>query len=692
MLRIIKNPLDCDRAGGAIRRLSRLAAAIAVCGADWSVSCADETAPAFEADVLPLIATYCMECHNAIDLKGDLDLERFETMAMVTDSVALWQRAAMRVEKFEMPPNAAERKPTKEERAVIAAWAASLKMDNADCDAIASEESVNWYPGFIMSRRLNRDEYENTVRDLLGVPVSLAPMFPADGAGGEGFDNNGAALFLSSIQIEKYLDAADLALDSVFPLPDRKRVANDEPFPGRAVRVEPKRTAEEQARSAARAALVTAEPGFPDTPREASQRVLSEFTPRAWRRPVAPAEIDRLLEVFVRAYERGDGYDESLRLAMKGVLLSPHFLFLAEPEPSHAGVYKLGAYPLAARISYLLWSSMPDRELSDLAAADRLHDEATLTAQVSRMLQHPNSKSLGELFAGQWLGINQLAEITRPDAARYPEFTDELAEAMRAEVAMVFNRIIRDDRSLLELIDADYTYANEALAAIYGIDGLSGPEMRLVSLADKSRGGVLGMAAVLTATSHPLRTSPVLRGKWVLEQLLGDRVPPPPPNVPKLPDDERQFVGETLRARLEAHRSNPDCAGCHSRMDPLGFGLENFDPIGRWRADAAGQPIDSAGELPSGEKFSGPAELKQVLLAHKDEFARNLSRKMLGYALGRSLTPYDDCVVDHCVKALQENGYKPSALFREIVLSYPFRHRFSGQKQPAEPTSERASE
>ena len=211
-------------------------------------------------------------------------------------------------------------------------------------------------------------------------------------------------------------------------------------------------------------------------------------------------------------------------------------------------------------------------------------------------------------------------------------------------------------------------------------------------LADKSRGGVLGMAAVLTATSHPLRTSPVLRGKWVLEQLLGDHVPPPPPNVPQLPEDERQFVGETLRERLEAHRSNPDCAGCHSRMDPLGFGLENFDPIGRWRTDAAGQAIDSAGVIPSGEKFSGPAELKQVLMAHKDEFARNLSRKMLGYALGRSLTPYDECVVDRCVKSLQENEYKPSALFTEIVLSYPFRHRFSGQKQQAEPTSERASE
>ncbi len=672
------------------RSLSLLATAVALWGVVLNAPSAEERSPVFEKDVLPLVAMYCMDCHNAIDLKGKLDLERFETMDLVTDSLALWQRAAMRVEKFEMPPDKAERKPTKEERAVIAAWAASLKMDNAACDAIASEESVNWYPGYVMSRRLNRDEYENTVRDLLGLPVSLAPLFPADGAGGEGFDNNGAALFLSSIHVEKYLDASDLALDAVLPLVNRRHAAGADRLPGRAARIEPRLTAAERARAAARDALVTAEPGYPDTPGEAAQRVLSRFTARAWRRPVAPEEIERLIEVFGRAYERGDGYDESLRLAMKGVLLSPHFLFLAEPEPPHAGVYELGGYPLAARMSYLLWSSMPDDELEDIAAAGALHGEETLRAQVLRMLADPKSKSLGELFAEQWLGVNQLGEMTRPDAERYPEFSDDLAASMRAEVAMVFNRIVREDRSLLELIDADYTYVNEALAGIYKIEGVSGPEMQLVSLADASRGGVLGMAAVLTATSHPLRTSPVLRGKWVLEQLLGDHVPPPPPNVPKLPDDERQFVGETLRARLEAHRSDPDCAGCHSRMDPLGFGLENFDPIGRWRTDAAGQPIDSAGVLPSGEKFSGPAELKQVLLAHKDEFARNLSRKMLGYALGRSLTEYDECVVDHCVTALQENGYKPSAMLSEIVLSYPFRHRFSGHK--AESTGERASE
>lgn len=653
---------------------------------------AEEAAPiSFETQVLPLIATYCMDCHNGIDLKGDLDLERFETMGMVTESIAVWQRSAMRVKNFEMPPKKdSHPQPSQEERDLIAKWADSLKFDAADCQSLASEESVNWYPGYVMSRRLNRFEYQNTVRDLLGVQIDIVSLFPADGAGGEGFDTDGGALFLSAIQIEKYLEAADLAIDAVLPIAEQKSRIPPGEFPRRVTHIDPRPTPDDLKRRAAREALVTAEPGFPLDPREAATAVLTDFLPRAWRRPVTPDEIDRLLALFDKAYDRGDGYEASLRLAFKGALVSPHFLFLVEPEPSRPGVYELGDFPLAARLSYFLWGTMPDEELFALAAEGKLRDDTVLTAQILRMLRDSKSAGLGDLFGAQWLGISQFGEITRPDEHRYPEFTPEIAAAMRAEASLVFHRIIKNDRSLLELIDADYTFANEPLAAIYGIDGVTGPEMQLVTLADDTRGGVLGMGAILTATSHPLRTSPVLRGKWVLEQLLGDRVPPPPPNVPQLPEDERHFEGKTLREQLEAHRENPDCAGCHSRMDPLGFGLENFDPIGRWRTDQAGLPIDAAGELPSGQKFSGPAELKQVILAQKDQFARNLSRKLLGYALGRSLTQYDECVVDKCLAALQQNEYKPSALFTEIALSYPFRHRFGGgqtaQPAPAEQT------
>ncbi len=656
----------------------------------WGASAFSDDEPInFEAQILPLVATYCMDCHNGIDLKGDLDLERFESAKMVAESLAIWQRAAMRLKNLEMPPHK-EPQPTQEERALIIKWSESLRLDNADCQSIASEESVNWFPGFVMSRRLNRFEYQNSVRDLLGVNVDLATMFPADGAGGEGFDTDGGALFLSSIQIEKYLEAADLAIDAVLPTTEPKRSGDLNEYPRRATHIDTPLTSDDKQRIAARDALVSVEPGFRRNPREAAAAVLSDFLPRAWRRPVTSEEVDRILALFDKAYARGDGYDASLRLAFKGALVSPHFLFLVEPEPSRPGVYELGDFPLAARLSYFIWGTIPDEELYAIAAEGKLRDDAVLTAQVLRMLRDPKSAALGDLFGAQWLGISQLAELTRPDADRFPEFTPDVVAAMRAEASMVFHRIIKGDRSLLEFINADYTFVNQDLAAIYGIDGVVGPVMQLVTLADDSRGGLLGMGAVLTATSHPLRTSPVLRGKWVLEQLLGDRVPPPPPNVPKLPEDERHFEGKTLREQLEAHRSNPDCAGCHSRMDPLGFGLENFDPIGRWRTDQAGLPIDTAGVLPSGEKFSGPAELKQVLLAQKDQFARNLSRKLLGYALGRGLTQYDECVVDKCVVALQQNDYKPSAVFTEIVLSYPFRHRFGGgqhaQPTPAEQT------
>jgi hypothetical protein len=248
---------------------------------------------------------------------------------------------------------------------------------------------------------------------------------------------------------------------------------------------------------------------------------------------------------------------------------------------------------------------------------------------------------------------------------------------MRAEANLFFNGIIREDRSLTEMISADYTYVNAELAALYGIGGVEGETMQRVQLADASRGGFLGMGAVLTATSHSLRTSPVLRGKWVMETILGAHVPPPPPDAGTLPEDDKHPQGLTFRQQLEIHREKAECAGCHSQMDPLGFGLENYDPIGRWRATQAEQPVDASGVLPSGEAFNGPAELKTILMNQKDAFATNFTRKMLGYALGRSLNRYDNCVIEDSMEALRANEYKPSALINQIVLSYPFRHRYS---------------
>ena len=664
--------------GNFVQRYRHILVMASVSVFGYTQSALPEEAPVlYETHIRPIVEFFCFDCHNEDETKGDLNLERFATENDAMNALAVWQRIAKRIQAGEMPPKK-RMQPNDEEKSQLLTWIEGLKFDKEDCDGIVSEESMAWYPGYVMSRRLNRAEYENTVRDLLGVDVKLAEMFPADGAGGEGFDNNGNALFLSAIHVEKYLEAAETAVAAMptlspdvseatsgspesaasyfgvdrFDLPGVADVLHcDLPLPGR------------------------------DPERVSAKALLDAFLPRAWRRPVAAGDVGRLMGLYDDARERGDDYDGAVKTAITAALVSPNFLFLAEPEPDVVGNYALGDFPLASRLSYFLWGTMPDDELFAVARAGGLNDDGELQRQVARMMRDPKTAAMGELFAGQWLGITQLGETTRPDENRFPEFDDALAEAMRAETAAFFHHILREDRSLMELIDADYTYANERLATLYSIDGVLGEDMQRVELSDPNRGGVLGMAAVLTATSHPLRTSPVLRGKWVLEQLLGDRVPPPPPDAGTLPEDDHQADGLTLRARLEAHRQNPECASCHSRMDPIGFGLENFDPIGRWRVEQAGQPVDAQGTLPSGESFTGPNELKAILLARKDDFARNLARKMFGYAMGRSLTPYDECVIDDAMAAMQENDYRPSALITQIVLSYPFRHRYSGGQQ-----------
>lgn len=648
----------------------------------------------FESDIRPLVESYCVSCHNPDKTKGDLNLARFETQAMVQDSLAVWQRVAKRIESHEMPPQSRPQ-PSDAERKKILEWIGALQPAQGDCGQVASEESVSWYPGYVMSRRLNRAEYQNTLRDLFGLDLEVAELFPADGAGGEGFDNNGNALFLSAIQVEKYLEAADLAVETVLPEKKYGPLTSVGRLLKRIVRLHWRQTDQEKQAADARDRLLVAKPGPKTPPRDAAREVLQEFVARAWRRPTTPDELDKLLEMYDRGRERGDNHLTSLKLALKAALISPNFVFLVEPEPETPGVYALGDYPLAARLSYFLWGTMPDADLFALAAEGRLHEDEELKRQVQRMLLDPRAEGFADQFAAQWLSIRELGETKKPDEQRFPAFDERLARDMHQEVTLFFSNLLVEDRSLLELLDADYTFANERLAALYGIDGVTGEAMQRVQLADNHRGGVLGMAAVLTATSHPLRTSPVLRGKWVLEQLLGDNVPPPPPGVGSIPEDDHQPDGLTLRERMEAHRANPDCAGCHARMDPIGFGLENFDPIGRWRAEQAGQPVDAKGVLPSGEAFDGPDQLKEILLAKKDQFATNLTRKMLGYALGRNLAQFDDCVVTQGVKALQENGYKPSSLIQTIVLSSPFRNRFSGGhkalEEPFDPFAQKSN-
>lgn len=359
--------------------------------------------------------------------------------------------------------------------------------------------------------------------------------------------------------------------------------------------------------------------------------------------------------------------------------MSPHFLFLVEPEPELRGVQPLGSFPLASRLSYFLWSSGPDARLTDLAKSDRLQDPNVYREEIHRMLADPKARALGERFAMQWLEIERLGEV-QPDRAKFPEYNPELKHSMEREVIAFVNHIFGRDRSLLELIDSDYAFVNQRLAVLYGIKGVQGEGLQQIKLEGKQRGGVTGFAAVHTLTSFPFRTSPVLRGRWMLETLLGERIPPPPPDVPALEKSGDAAKPVSIREQLELHRKQPDCAACHNKMDPLGFGMENFDVLGRWREKEEGLSIDSSGTLPSGQTFQGPEGLKLVLMSRKDEIVKQVARKLTGYAYGRELNQFDNCVIDRAMIALKKNNYRSSILVEEIALSFAFRHRFYPKK------------
>jgi hypothetical protein len=609
----------------------------------------------FSKSVRPLLEKHCYKCHGLEKIKAGLNLTNFSEYAQVIQDKQTWHLVLERVQAYEMPPKT-EPELDQSKRETLLGWLNALPApEKTDCNQIASDRTASFYRGYVMSRRLNRAEYNNTVRDLFGVDLHLEKLLPADGGGGEGFDTSGNALFVSSIHIEKYLAAAEQALQTI--LSDRDKGLQPEI---------------EKARSR----ILVARPNFLTSSRTAATKVVTAFAARAFRRPVTNEEIERLLSLYDRAADRGDGFIASVRQSLKAILVSPEFLFLAEPEPPGGGVRHLAALPLATKLSYFLWSSMPDAELLAVAESDRLLDSNVYNAQIHRMLVDPKADALGERFALQWLNVDRLGSEVRPDPKKYPEFDAELNAAMRTELTTFFNHLLRTDGSLLDLIQSDYTFVNHRLAEIYEIRGIDGEEFHQVHLTDTNRGGILGMAAVHALTSFPLRTSPVLRGRWIMEALLGEKVNPPPPDVPTLDETAAKTGLITLRAQLEAHRAKAECASCHDKMDPLGFGLENFDVLGRWRDQDRGQPIDAHGKLPSGATYAGPAGLRTILLGRKDDVMRVLARKMVGYAFGRELNGFDDCVVEKTMKALRENNYRASVLVEQIATSYPFQHRF----------------
>lgn len=592
-----------------------------------------ETRKAFEEDVTPFINTYCTRCHGQDRQKGGINFQPALKNPGYSDSSRRWKHALANVKAHDMPPEDANKQPTDAERQRFQEAIAKLKY-------LSPKD-----PGPFVIRRLTKVEYGNTLHDLFGVDPAVAQELP-DEVFGEGYLNT-----LSPLQTEQYLGIANKVLDQILapkngrPTATQKRLFGETPRLGADLRA-------------------------------AARKVAGSLARSAYRRPASEAELEVLMGVFELARKNKQSYQAALRLILKAVLVSPQFLFITpsrEAEPDQA-IIPLDDHQLASRLSYLLWATMPDAELSALADAGKLHEPPILKAQVARLLGDKRSRALFDGFGAQWLGVGGLESKTF-DTAKFPQMTSELRTAMYEEARLFFDSIVRENRSVVGFIDADYTFLNGPLAAIYGLEKtITGPEMRKVTLADANRGGILGMPGILATTSFPNRTSAVKRGVWVLEQVLGEHVPPAPPNVPPLEKQDKKTVENlTLRQRTELHRVNSVCANCHKILDPIGFGLENFDAIGRWRdKDDSGGAIDAAGELPGGKRFSSPKELKAIIAARQNDLARNLAERILAYALCRQLEGYDEIVVDHLMEIIAKDGYRVQTLISEILTSYPF--------------------
>ena len=406
--------------------------------------------------------------------------------------------------------------------------------------------------------------------------------------------------------------------------------------------------------------------------------ILSSVAGRAFRRPVGAAELQLYLKLVADARAHGSSFNQALSIGLEALLVSPDFLFRIETNPAAAedGLRQVNQFALASRLSYFLWSSMPDDELLKKAQQGSLKGEG-LAGQVQRMLKDPKSHALVENFAGQWLELRRLESVA-PDREKFPEFDDYLRMSMRQETELFFDNLMRKDGSILDLLDAKYTFVNEKLADFYGLKDVKGPMFRRVDLTGTERGGVLTQASVLTVSSYATRTSPVLRGKWILENFLNEPIPPPPPNVPAL-DEAKIGSSGSMRQQMEEHRANPTCAGCHSKMDPLGFGFENFNAIGAWRTKDGKFPIDASGTLPDGRAFHGPNELKTLLLKDRGKFAECVAEKMLTFALGRGLERYDRRTVKQIADRIGTQDYRFSSLVTEIVNSLPFQMQRVGR-------------
>jgi hypothetical protein len=722
----------------------------------------------FDKNALPLLSKSCLSCHSGADPSGNLDLSKIKSARDALAEVDLMDRVAMNLRNKTMPPVRSKPMPEPDRE----------KLLNSVNDLLRTECSAE-DPGRVTIRRLNRFEYTNTVRDLVGVDVSPAQDFPSDDVG-YGFDNIGDVLSLSPLHLEQYLAAAERLTDAAFAAPRTTRtqvdfgsmkregvVSVDEGLvffsvgtasfdhafrqaggyslkvtayqsPGGNEAAKMQVIVDGRVVDTFNVSALASKPLVYELPmdvsapasraiglrftndfyqagvadrnlyilgvevagpvgavqtvprlhrellpeavaatgiRDSARSSLRKFASRAYRRPVTDAELDRLMRLFDRGLQGGTRV-EAMKLAVQGVLTSPSFIFRAELGGGAPGkAFRLSNYDVASRLSYFLWGSMPDEALTESARSGALSTDKGLLEQVQRMSSDARVRALADSFAMQWLELERL-ESRLPDPQVFPGWSEELRRDMVQETKLFFTDIMQNNRTVLDFIDGPYTYVNERLARHYGIRGVSGDKFVRVNLEGTARGGLITQGSVLTVTSNPTRTSPVKRGKWIMEAILGTPPPPPPPGVDEIkPDVKNQPI--TIREKMELHRENPACAVCHQKMDPLGFGLENFDGVGAWREKDNGQPVDASGTLPGKIKFEGPVELKTVLKTRRDEFARTFASKLLTYALGRGLRSADRCFVDGVAEAAKKEGYTFQSFVRAIVLSDAFRKQSS---------------
>ena len=739
----------------------------------------------YQDNVYPLLKKYCVDCHAPDDPEDVVGFLQDETPDQVGKNPGVWGSVAEQLVNRTMPP-ADEKQPSEQERLELARWI-HAHLEQTACDS-------GQFAGAPLPRRLNRDQYTNAINDLIGLEFDFVEKIPADGSGGEGFDNNGETLFMPPLLMERYLELASQILDEAIVTPPFDQtytitsISKDgdatfgntsvgETESGLLIDLLPRQSAElflpvyvegefsltiracstaastsklrldvdgikvgtlnvpksepnqseEEGQSAqtslhlsrgahqirltvaAKRDAITIDslrlkrvsdsdeermkrrekatrrllnPGdklLERDPAQAAQQILSDFAHVAWRRPVTSEEIKQLRKLFDRGRRRGEPFRQAIKLPLKSILVSPHFLFISETTHVGKAMHRISDLELASRLSFFLWHSLPDRTLLSLAEQNRLRQPSILHEQVKRMIADPRSLRFAEAFAGQWLGTVAVGNTVIPDTNFFkPVYKPELVSDFRRQVAETMHVMLRENRPITEWIDADYVVVNRRLAKHYELQTIPKDErFKKVELKDSPRSGVLGLGAVHMLTSYSRRTSPVLRGGWVLETIFGTRLPSPPPNVPSLPGGERESDKKTVRERLQVHRDNPTCAACHDLIDPIGFALENFDVLGRWREKEGKLDIDANGRLPSGESFNGPAELRQVMLNRKDDFIHTYCERMLGYAVARSLEDRDQCTVKQLTDSLHEAGNGSADLVWEVVKSTPFQFRQS---------------